>query len=234
MEKILPAQIFLQNYSQIFIILILIIFSHLHHSPKNGSELSSMLPAIHALSGADYTSKFGTKKAALNIASTAYLENFGVSPEWEEIEKCLQPAEEIRQKKKKKLLRKGSACKSLDELRFWLYHHGKNTDIEDLPPTSRSTNGHLLRSYFYTYLQQHCIDDMVVHLDPCEFGFEVEKNGLAQQTNLKKYPDDFIGACSSVKCAKSSCTCRENEVTCCSFCKCRSVKGLDTKCKNPF
>ena len=197
---------------------------------KTGQVLCSLLPAIHALSGADYTSKFGTKKAALKIASVPYLENFGVSPDWEEIEKSLQPAEEYLVQ----LLRKGSPCKSLDELRLWLYHHGKNTDIEDLPPTSRSAKGHLLRSYFYTYLQRHCIDDMVVRLDPCEFGFEVTENGLLPQTNLKKYPSDFIGACSCVKCAKSSCTCRTNEVTCCSFCKCRSVKGSVKTCKNPF
>ena len=53
---------------------------------------------------------------------------------------------------------------------------------------------------------------MVVHLDPCEFGFEVKENGLVQQANLKKYPSNFIGACNCVKCAKSSCTYRANEV----------------------
>ena len=61
---------------------------------KMGQDLCSLLPAIHALSGADYTSKFDTKKAALKNASKKYLENFGVSPEWQEIEKSLKPAEE--------------------------------------------------------------------------------------------------------------------------------------------
>lgn len=197
---------------------------------KMGQNLCSLLPAIHALSGSDYTSKFGTKKAALNSASTAYLENFGVSHDWDEIEKSFKPAEEYLVQ----LLRKGSSCRSLDELRLWLYHHGKNTDIEDLPPTSRSAKGHLLRSYFYTYLQQHCMDDMVVRLDPCEFGFDVIEDDLVPEKNLKKYPDDFVGACSCLKCAKSSCICRENELTCCSFCKCKSVEGSDSSCKNPF
>ena len=202
---------------------------HVIHK-KMGQDLCALLPAIHALSGADYTSKFGTKKAALNIASKKYLENFGVSPEWYEVEKCLQPAEEYLVQ----LLRKGTSCKTLDELRLWMYHHGKNTDIEDLPPTSRSGKGHLLRSYFYTYLQHHCLDDMFVHLNPCEFGFEVKENILVPQTNLKKYPNDFIGACNCEKCAKCSCTCRVNNVSCCPFCKCHSVKGSEIVCRNPF
>lgn len=43
---------------------------------------------------ANYTGKFGAKKAALNIASREYLEKFGLSPEWEEIEKNRLSAEE--------------------------------------------------------------------------------------------------------------------------------------------
>ena len=205
-------------------------FVPVHVIHKNmGQDLCSLLPAIHALSGSDYTSKVGTKKAALNIASRTYLENFGVSHDSENVVKSLQSAEEYLVQ----VLRKGSPCKSLDELRLWLYHHGKNKDIEDLPPTSRSAKGHLLRSYFYTYLQHHCIGDMFVHLDPCEFGFEVKEDSLVPQTNLEKYPSDFIASCTCVKCAKSSCICKENIVACCSFCKCRSVKGSDKTCTTP-
>ena len=69
-----------------------------------GQDLCALLPAIHALSGTDYTSKFGTKKAAINNASKHYLQNFGLSSEWEEIDKSLQPAEEYLVN----LLRKGT------------------------------------------------------------------------------------------------------------------------------
>lgn len=111
-----------------------------HVIHKNmGQDLCSLLPAIHALSGSDYTRKVGTKKAALHIASRTYLENYGVSHDSEDVAKSLKSAEEYLVQ----LLRKGSPCKSLDELRLWLYHHGKDTDIEDLLPTSRSAKGHL-------------------------------------------------------------------------------------------
>ena len=92
-----------------------------------------------------------------------------------------------------------------------MYHNGKNVDNEDLPPTSRSTKGHLLRSFFYTYLQHHCLDDFFIPLDPCEFGFEVKESILVPQTNMQKYPNGFIGACNCEKCAKSLCTRRIKE-----------------------
>lgn len=111
------------------------------------------------------------------------------------IQNSLSPAEEYSVQP----LRKGSSCKSSDELRLWLYQHGKNTTIEDLPPTSRSDKGHLLRSYFYTHPQRHCIDDIIVQLDLCDFDFEETENVLELQTNIKKYPIDFIGACICVK-----------------------------------
>ena len=56
--RLLPVHFFLKDMSQ---------------------DLCSLLPTIHALSGSDYTSKVGTKKATLNITSRTYLENFGVS-----------------------------------------------------------------------------------------------------------------------------------------------------------
>lgn len=83
-------------------------------------------------SGSDYTSKFGTKKAALHSASTAYLEHFGVSSDWDDIEQSLKSAEQYLVQ----LLRQGSSCKSLYELRLWLYYHAKNIDIDDFPPIS--------------------------------------------------------------------------------------------------
>ena len=79
-----------------------------------GQDLYSLLPTIHALSGSDYTSKVGTKKATLNIAPRTYLENFGVSHDSDDVAKSLQSAEEYLVQ----LLRKGSPCKSFDELRL--------------------------------------------------------------------------------------------------------------------
>ena len=44
-----------------------------------GNVLSSLLPAIHSLTGCDITSKVGTKKAALKADPELHLVNFGRS-----------------------------------------------------------------------------------------------------------------------------------------------------------
>ena len=44
-----------------------------------GPDLGSVLSAVHVLTGADYTSKFGTKKAGLNCNPVQFLTNFGIS-----------------------------------------------------------------------------------------------------------------------------------------------------------
>lgn len=44
-----------------------------------GFELCSVLPALHHLTGADYTSKVGTKLSALRISPENYLIGFGSS-----------------------------------------------------------------------------------------------------------------------------------------------------------
>ena len=42
-----------------------------------GQDFCSILPALHHLTGADYTSKVGTKYSALQAKPVNYLKNFG-------------------------------------------------------------------------------------------------------------------------------------------------------------
>ena len=44
---------------------------------KIGQSLCEVLPAVHALTGSDMTSKFGTKAASLKCNPTVYLQTFG-------------------------------------------------------------------------------------------------------------------------------------------------------------
>ena len=56
-----------------------------------GKDLSSVLPAVHSLTGCDITSKIGTKKSALKAEPKKYLKCFGISPILSQI--VLQDAE---------------------------------------------------------------------------------------------------------------------------------------------
>ena len=45
-------------------------------APRTGQELYYLLPLVHTLTSCDYTSKVGTKYAALNVNPSEYLSNF--------------------------------------------------------------------------------------------------------------------------------------------------------------
>lgn len=55
-----------------------------------------------------------------------------------------------------KIMRKGSDCKTADDLRLRSYHHATCALIEELPPTSNSMKLHILRAYYVVYTQINC------------------------------------------------------------------------------
>jgi len=84
----------------------------IHHLAGHaGHELCKVLPAIHTLTGCNYTSKFGTKAAAVKAGAVKYLENFGSNPVESDIESVVAKAEEYLVQ-----VMKDSDCKTMDEL----------------------------------------------------------------------------------------------------------------------
>jgi len=80
--------------------------------------LCQVLPALHILTGCDYTSKFGTKHAALKANPEKYLLQFGTISD---IDRQVVVAEEYLVQ----VFKKSQTCRSLDQLRCHLYHHAK-------------------------------------------------------------------------------------------------------------
>lgn len=186
-----------------------------------GHETCSTLIAVHHLTGCDSTSKFGTKASALKPKASKYLHNFG--KDHNEID--LDMAEEYLCK----VYKAGTTCKTLDELRYHLYHHSKKT-ILGLPPTSRAAEGHIRRAFFGTYQQLHCLDRP--DLDPRNFGY-IECDGNLQPDRLQSLlPEDFPMPCKCPSCATARCSCRKIDIGCCPYCKCKSQDAI--KCKNPL
>ena len=112
--------------------------------------------------------------------------------------------------------------------------HGKNVQIHDLPPTSSTAMGHLLRAFLHTHMQIHCLDENPQFLDPLKFGFEIVDKVLIPSKCTRLFPNDFIGACTCIKCAKSTCLCKTSQVSCCIYCKCQSVEAEKIDCRNTF
>ena len=118
----------------------------------------AVLPAIHNLTGSDTCSKIGTKKAAIKANPTDYLKEFG--RDLANFQESAFKAEEYLVK----VLSLTTSFKTMDELRFYKFHHSKNMKIVDLPPTSFSLKGHLLRAFYATYMTINCLSDP--YLDP--------------------------------------------------------------------
>ena len=192
-------------------------------SAKIGPELCRILPAIHSLTGCDFTSKFGTKLASLQANPGLYLQDFGFLNRNKE--KQVASAEQYLCNVKKK----GTQCKRMDQLRSYLYHHAKSPD---LPPTSCDTRLHILRAFYATNLMMNGASNNYESLDPLVYGFELVDGLLMPQSGRNYIPEERTTRCGCVKCAKESCPYRQRDLPCCSFCKCRSIVG--SECKNPL
>lgn len=80
-----------------------------------------VLPALHFLTGSDCTSKVGTKHAGMASTPEVFLTNFGIPASEVIMEQSIQLAEEYLVQ----VLKKGSVCKTMDELRIIFTHMGK-------------------------------------------------------------------------------------------------------------
>ena len=171
---------------------------------------------MHHLPGCDSMSKFGTKAAALKADPVHYLSDFG--KELNSINFIL--VEEFLVN----VYKSGTSCRTMDELRYYLYHHSKRTILE-LPPTSRAVKGHVLRAFYGTYLQLHCLDNP--QLDPRDFGY-IEADSILEPDHCQiLLPDDFAIPCNCSSCATKRCVCRKLDIRCCPYCKCQLKE-----CKN--
>lgn len=120
----------------------------------------------------------------------------------------------------------------MDKLRHQLYHQSKNLTVEELPPTSYATQGHIMRAYYTCYVMLNSLDGKI-DIDPKAFGYE-DKDGVLVATKFQRLiPDGLAQYCSCLKCSTARCYCRKHQVPCCIFCKCQSLQEDEISCKNP-
>ena len=96
--------------------------------------MCDVLPAVHALTGCNITSEFGTKSAALKADPTKFLIGFGrITTTLSDVE-CMNAEMYLVQ-----LLSRGNhSIETLDDLRFHMYHQRKTATILGLPPKSHA------------------------------------------------------------------------------------------------
>ncbi|KAL7296570.1 hypothetical protein TKK_0010001 [Trichogramma kaykai] len=189
-----------------------------------GNEFYSVLPALHHLTGADYTSKIGTKYSAIRADPITYLKTFAHDISEAKIEESLDNAEQflLRVLRKKHL--------SFDFLRKKM--HFAFVLPTELPATSASIRLHARRAFYATYMQINLLNPSSAKLDPTLFGFCLENEHLipSKIENLFPSNDALVPSCTCEVCSTKSCGCHRNQLACTSFCKCH----INNTCKNPF
>jgi hypothetical protein len=195
------------------------------------SNVVEVLPAVHALTGCDTTSKVGTKLSALQTAEKygyELLSSFGTSDITDEM---IKNAEKFLVR----CIDHNSHVDTFDDLRNQIYHrHSFKLDLERLPPTSSSIVQHIKRAFLQCFMWLNAPFAEHIELIPQEYGYAASYDTQELLPIIMHgpcIPEDFPVPCNCVKCAKSNvCPCRVKNITCCQFCKC----GSSVDCRNPM
>ena len=196
----------------------------IHRLADRLGDLCKVLPAVHHLTGSDYTGKFGSKYAALKANPERYLSEFGQSLLEPNLSKTLSSDEEYLVQ----VLKKDSTCKTMNELRKQTYFHSKGS--LELPPTSGAVRLHILRACLATNTMVSLMQPLPLtqQIEPTMFGYIMEDDLLVLDKGTNPLPGEYTVHCGCIKCASTRCSCRRAAVLCSQFCE------FDNECQNVF
>ena len=163
------------------------------------SDVISVLPAVHALSRCDSTSKIGSKKTALKVLEGGLVESL--------LEFGRQPLSENHVSNAENFLVKcynqKANAKTFDDLRYKEYHSKAfNFDLEKLLPTSNSIYKHNQHAYYQCFMWVNTASNESMYLDPLCYGYTLDDNGrLVADICSLELPDNFPLPCTCGTCA---------------------------------
>ena len=134
------------------------------------------------LTGTDSTSKVGTKSATLKSDPNKYLQNFGSDD-------CLETQFQNSEKYLIKVLQKNPASSNFGDLQYEQYM--KKISLVELPPTSRTTNEHLERSYYVVKTCVNLVNGKKL-LNPLSYSWKETPGELLPEKKNKKTSDMVI------------------------------------------
>jgi hypothetical protein len=184
-----------------------------------GTDKSLALLKAHVLTGCDVTSKVGSKAAALKAEPEIYLKDFGEEPITQTV---LQQAEKYLVK----VTKPNASIDTFDDLRYMMYT-SKNKTLSDLPPTSSTIEGHLLRSHYFISVCLGLLDITKENPQPLNYGWRLSNGLLVPEQRLLPMPVQFTITCGCSKGCKKGCSCRKQEELCTEYCKCQSCENMN-------
>lgn len=185
--------------------------------------LVKCLPAVHALTGSDTTSKVGTKDAVLKKKLDFHLlQNFGKDNDITEIDVI---------NTEKFLMQVLGYQGTFDQFRIvQFYDAGKKLTLENMVCCSKTIHLHIRRAFFQANLWINAVQKEFPKLDPSEFGYIWSDTDNVYYPVLAAEPfrpRDLPDPCKCTTCIKKTCRCRLNNFKCVPYCSCNPAK-----CKN--
>ena len=95
----------------------------------------------------------------------------------------------------------------------------KKKTVYDLPPTSRSLQGHLEQCYYLINESLNLLSK-AKSLEPTVYVWESFEAYLLPSKREASLPSDYIIVCGCSKGCKGRCNCSKNDVPCTEFCQC--------------
>ena len=185
-----------------------------------------MLPALHALTECDITSKTCSKKAPLKFADTDITENlktFG---------KTVINIDLIITAKSflVKCIDSKANSENFDKLRMEYYHHNNKFNLEKIPPTSASIQKHIQRAFLQSNIWCNLCFRGIQFKNPLDYRYIFLNEKLIPDFETEVTEGDFCSPHSSQKCAGDNASpYRKRKIPCCEFYKCQR----NSSCKNP-
>ena len=193
---------------------------------KLETTLVDVLPALHALTGCDTTSKICSKNTALKIADTNIIENLVTFGKTDLSIDMIIMAEKFLVK----CIYSKTNSENFDDLRMEFYHHNNTFNLEKIPPTSTSIHKHIQRAYLQSHIWYSSCFREIPFKDPLDCGYIITEEKLTPDFETAIVPEDFPMPCSCQKCTRDNvCPCRKRKILCCEFCKCQ----ISSSCQNP-
>ena len=160
------------------------------------------------------TSRVGTKAAALKAKPESYLQHFGEEP-------LSEATIRLTEKYLVKVVDLKSGSETFDELRYKIYTT-KGKSINNLPPTSSSLKGHLLRCHYFANMCLSLLNFRDFNLLPTNYGWSYLNGMLTADKNLSIMPAEFLTKCGCKKSCTKNCGCERRGMTC----KCENCENV--------
>ena len=128
-----------------------------------------------------------------------YLADFGIEPLQDSSLVC-------GEKYLVKVISPKSYCETFDDLRHEIYKT-KEKALNELPPTSSTIRGHLLRSHYFVHLFSNILGSCSKIIEPANYGWIIENELLVPTKHFATVPSYLTTKCRFKKGCTKNCGC---------------------------